>query len=236
MIGNVLTKVFGSKNERVLKQIQPLVNRINELESSVSQLDDTALAGKTVEFKQRVAQGEPLDDLIAESFAVMRDASRRVLGERHFDVQLLGGVVLHRGNIAEMKTGEGKTLTSTLAVYLNSLSGKGVHVVTVNDYLATRDAEWMGQVYRFLGMSVGRIVHDMGDQQRREAYQCRCDLRNQQRVRLRLSAGQYEVRPGRFLSARIQLRHCRRGRLNSHRRSKNSADHLRSGRHFHGVV
>ncbi len=171
MIGNVLTKVFGSKNERVLKQIQPLVNRINELESSVSQLDDTALAGKTVEFKQRVAQGEPLDDLIAESFAVMRDASRRVLGERHFDVQLLGGVVLHRGNIAEMKTGEGKTLTSTLAVYLNSLSGKGVHVVTVNDYLATRDAEWMGQVYQFLGMSVGRIVHDMGDQQRREAYQ-----------------------------------------------------------------
>ncbi len=171
MIGKVLTKVFGSKNERVLKQIQPLVNRINELESSVSQLDDTALAGKTVEFKQRVAQGEPLDDLIAESFAVMRDASRRVLGERHFDVQLLGGVVLHRGNIAEMKTGEGKTLTSTLAVYLNSLSGKGVHVVTVNDYLATRDAEWMGKVYQFLGMSVGRIVHDMGDQQRREAYQ-----------------------------------------------------------------
>jgi preprotein translocase subunit SecA len=171
MIGKVLTKVFGSKNERVLKQIQPLVNRINELERSVSQLDDTALAAKTVEFKQRVAQGEPLDDLIAESFAVMREASRRVLGERHFDVQLLGGVVLHRGNIAEMKTGEGKTLTSTLAVYLNSLSGKGVHVVTVNDYLATRDAEWMGQVYQFLGMSVGRIVHDMGDQQRREAYQ-----------------------------------------------------------------
>ncbi|MGA7279926.1 MAG: preprotein translocase subunit SecA [Desulfocapsaceae bacterium] len=171
MIGKVLTKVFGSKNERVLKQIQPLVNRINELESSVSQLDDTALAAKTVEFKQRVAQGEPLDDLIAESFAVMREASRRVLGERHFDVQLLGGVVLHRGNIAEMKTGEGKTLTSTLAVYLNSLSGKSVHVVTVNDYLATRDAEWMGKVYQFLGMSVGRIVHDMGDQQRREAYQ-----------------------------------------------------------------
>ena len=171
MIGKVLTKVFGSKNERVLKQIQPLVNRINELESSVSQLDDTALAAKTVEFKQRVAQGEPLDDLIAESFAVMREASRRVLGERHFDVQLLGGVVLHHGSIAEMKTGEGKTLTSTLAVYLNSLSGKGVHVVTVNDYLATRDAEWMGQVYQFLGMSVGRIVHNMDDQQRREAYQ-----------------------------------------------------------------
>jgi preprotein translocase subunit SecA len=171
MIGKVLTKVFGSKNERVLKEIQPLINRINELEGSVSALDDTALAAKTVDFKERVAQGEPLDDLIAESFAVIREASRRVLGERHFDVQLLGGVVLHRGNIAEMKTGEGKTLTSTLAVYLNSLSGKGVHVVTVNDYLATRDAEWMGKVYQRLGLSVGRIVHDMDDRQRREAYQ-----------------------------------------------------------------
>ena len=170
MIGKVLTKVFGSKNERVLKQIQPLVNRINELEPEIEKLDDAALAAKTVVFKERVAQGEPLDDLLPESFAVIREASRRVLGERHFDVQLIGGVVLHRGCIAEMKTGEGKTLTSTLPVYLNSLTGKGVHVVTVNDYLATRDAEWMGQVYRFLGMSFGRIVHDMGDAERRTAY------------------------------------------------------------------
>ncbi len=170
MIGKVLTKVFGSKNERVLKQIQPLVNRINELEPEIKKLDDAALAARTVAFKERVAQGEPLDDLIPESFAVIREASRRVLGERHFDVQLIGGVVLHQGSIAEMKTGEGKTLTSTLPVYLNSLAGKGVHVVTVNDYLATRDAEWMGQVYRFLGMECGRIVHDMGDSERREAY------------------------------------------------------------------
>jgi len=170
MIGKVLTKVFGSKNERVLKQIQPLVNRINELEQEIEKLDDAALAAKTVTFKDRVAQGEPLDELIPESFAVMREASRRVLGERHFDVQLLGGVVLHQGSIAEMKTGEGKTLTSTLPVYLNSLTGKGVHVVTVNDYLATRDAEWMGQVYRFLGMECGRIVHDMDDAERRQAY------------------------------------------------------------------
>ena len=170
MIANILTKVFGSKNERVLKQIQPLVNRINELESQVEHLDDSALAAKTVEFRQRVDQGESLDDLLPEAFAVIREASKRILGERHFDVQLLGGVVLHQGCIAEMKTGEGKTLTSTLAVYLNSLTGKGVHVVTVNDYLATRDAEWMGQVYRFLGMNVGRIVHDMDDAQRREAY------------------------------------------------------------------
>jgi len=170
MIGKALTKVFGSKNERVLKLIQPLVSQINDLEPEIEKLDDSALAAKTVAFKERVAQGESLDDMIPETFAVIREASKRILGERHFDVQLIGGVVLHQGCIAEMKTGEGKTLTSTLAVYLNSLSGKGVHVVTVNDYLATRDAEWMGQVYRFLGMGVGRIVHDMDDAERREAY------------------------------------------------------------------
>ncbi len=170
MIGSILTKVFGSKNERVLKDIQPLVTQINELESQIEHLDDSALAAKTAEFRQRVEKGESLEDLLPETFAVIREASKRVLGERHFDVQLLGGVVLHRGCIAEMKTGEGKTLTSTLPVYLNSLTGEGVHVVTVNDYLATRDAEWMGQVYRFLGMSAGRIVHDMNDAERREAY------------------------------------------------------------------
>jgi len=170
MIGKVLTKVFGSQNERYLKQIQPLVNRTNELESTVQPLDDAALAAKTVEFKERVAKGEPLDDLLPEAFAVIREVSKRVLGERHFDVQLLGGIVLHQGKIAEMKTGEGKTLTSTLAVYLNSLTGKGVHVVTVNDYLASRDAEWMGQLYRSLGMSVGRIIHGMDDTERRKAY------------------------------------------------------------------
>jgi preprotein translocase subunit SecA len=171
MIGHVLTKVFGSKNERELKTLQPLVNRVNELEATVTGLDDAALAAKSVEFKERFAKGESLDDMLPEAFAVIREASRRILGERHFDVQLLGGIVLHQGKIAEMKTGEGKTLTSTLPVYLNSMSGKGVHVVTVNDYLASRDAEWMGQVYRFLGMNVGRIVHDMDDADRKEAYQ-----------------------------------------------------------------
>ncbi|MDX9894970.1 MAG: preprotein translocase subunit SecA [Desulfofustis sp.] len=170
MIGTILTKVFGSKNERVLKQMQPLVNRINELEPSVQALADADLAARTYQFRERVAKGEPLDDLLPEAFAVIREASRRILGERHFDVQLLGGIVLHQGCIAEMKTGEGKTLTSTLAVYLNSLTDKGVHVVTVNDYLATRDAEWMGQVYRFLNLNVGRIVHAMNDAQRQEAY------------------------------------------------------------------
>jgi len=170
MIGTLLTKVFGSKNDRVLKQIKPIVNKVNELESTIQPLDDAALAAKTVEFRERFEKGESLDSLLPESFAVVREAGRRVLGERHYDVQLVGGVILHDGKIAEMKTGEGKTLTSTLPVYLNALSGKGVHVVTVNDYLAARDAEWMGQVYNFLGMSVGRIVHGMDDQARKEAY------------------------------------------------------------------
>ncbi|MBB5348792.1 preprotein translocase subunit SecA [Desulfoprunum benzoelyticum] len=170
MIGTILTKIFGSKNDRVLKQIQPQVNRINELEKTVQPLDDAALAARTVEFKERLAKGEPLDDLLPESFATIREAARRVLGERHYDVQLVGGIILHQGKIAEMKTGEGKTLTSTLPVYLNGLTGKGVHVVTVNDYLAGRDAEWMGKVYTFLGMSVGKIVHEMDDQARRAAY------------------------------------------------------------------
>ncbi len=170
MIGTLLTKVFGSKNDRVLKQIRPLVNRINALEESVLTLDDADLAARTVTFRERLSQGEPLDDLLPEAFAVMREAARRVLGERHYDVQLVGGIILHQGKIAEMKTGEGKTLTSTLPVYLNGLTGKGVHLVTVNDYLASRDAEWMGKVYTFLGMSVGKIIHAMDDDARRAAY------------------------------------------------------------------
>lgn len=170
MIGKILTKVFGSKNDRVLKQIRPLVSRINDFEASIEPLDDGALAAKTIEFKGRIEKGETLDALLPEAFAVMREAGRRVLGERHYDVQLVGGIILHQGQIAEMKTGEGKTLTSTLPVYLNGLSGKGVHVVTVNDYLAARDAEWMGQVYNFLGMSYGKIIHGLDDAERRTAY------------------------------------------------------------------
>jgi len=170
MIGTLLTKVFGSNNDRALKQIQPLVKQINELEPPLLPLDDAQLAAKTGLFKERLANGEPLDNLLPESFAVMREAAKRVLGERHYDVQLIGGVILHQGKIAEMKTGEGKTLTSTLPAYLNGLTGKGVHVVTVNDYLAARDAEWMGKVYQFLGISVGKIVHGMDDNARREAY------------------------------------------------------------------
>ncbi len=170
MIAKVLTKVFGSKNDRILKSFGPIVKKINELESDMQALDDAGLQAKTAEYKERYEKGESLDDLLPEAFATIREAARRILGERHYDVQLLGGIVLHQGKIAEMKTGEGKTLTSTLAVYLNAISGKGVHVVTVNDYLAARDAEWMGQVYTYLGLTVGKIVHGMEDDERRKAY------------------------------------------------------------------
>ncbi len=170
MIGKILTKVFGSSNDRYLKQLRPTVSQINELEQTVQPLDDGALAAKTVEFKERLAKGEQLDSILPEAFAVVREAGKRVLGERHYDVQLVGGIVLHQGKIAEMKTGEGKTLTSTLPVYLNGLTGKGVHVVTVNDYLAARDSEWMGQVYNFLAMDCGKIIHGLNDEERRAAY------------------------------------------------------------------
>ncbi len=170
MFAKVMTKVFGSKNDRELKKMQPLVDAINAREEEIKKLDDQALAQKTVEFKGRVAKGESLDDLLVEAFAVVREAAWRTLGLRPYDVQLIGGIVLHRGKIAEMKTGEGKTLVATLPVYLNALSGKGVHVVTVNDYLARRDLEWMGVLYEFLGLSVGTILHGMDDEARQQAY------------------------------------------------------------------
>ena len=170
MLQTFLAKVIGTQNERDLKKLRPLVAQINALEPSIKPLSDDALRGKTAEFKARVANGESLDDLLPESFAVVREAGRRVLNMRHFDVQLIGGMVLHGGRIAEMKTGEGKTLVATLPAYLNALQGKGVHVVTVNDYLARRDSEWMGRLYRFLGMSVGVIQHELNDQQRQVAY------------------------------------------------------------------
>ena len=172
MIDTLLKTVFGSKHQRDIKAIQPTVDRINALEPALSTQSDQELRAHTDRFKTRLAAGETLEDLLPEAFAVVREAARRVLKMRHFDVQLMGGVVLHQGKIAEMKTGEGKTLVATLPVYLNSLEGKGVHVVTVNDYLARRDAEWMGRVYRFMGLSVGVIQHDMDDDQRHKAYRC----------------------------------------------------------------
>ena len=161
MIGTLLNKVFGTKNERELKRLWPMVERVGMLESEISGLSDEELKEKTGELRQRIANGETLDDLLPEAFAVVREVSKRTLSMRHFDVQILGGVVLHEGKIAEMKTGEGKTLVATLPVYLNALEGKGVHVVTVNDYLAKRDTQWMGPVYHFLGLTIGAIQHDI---------------------------------------------------------------------------
>ena len=172
MFGNFLKKMFGTQNERILDRIRPTVDRINALESEVSPLSDDRLAAKIAEFRRRVENGEPLEDLLPETFAVVREAGKRVLEMRPFDVQLMGGVILHEGRIAEMRTGEGKTLVATLPIVLNALTGRGVHLVTVNDYLARRDADWMGRLYRFLGMSVGVIVHGMDDTERQASYRC----------------------------------------------------------------
>ena len=172
MFANLLKKMFGTQNERILDRIRPTVDRVNALESSISPLSDDRLAAKIAEFRQRVENGEPLDDLLPETFAVVREAGKRVLEMRPFDVQLMGGVILHEGRIAEMRTGEGKTLVATLPIVLNALTGRGVHLVTVNDYLARRDADWMGRLYRALGMSVGVIVHGMDDTERQASYRC----------------------------------------------------------------
>ena len=170
MLDTFLKKFVGSNNDREVKKVQPLVLKINELEHQISSLNDDQLRSKTAEFKQRFANGESLDELLPEAFAVVREAGKRVLNMRHFDVQLIGGVVLHQGRISEMKTGEGKTLVATLPAYLNAIEGKGVHVITVNDYLARRDSEWMGRLYKFLGLGVGVIQHGLDDDQRRESY------------------------------------------------------------------
>lgn len=172
MIGSILKKIIGTKNERELRRIQPIVERINSLERDIEKLSDQALRAKTAEFKQRIRNGESLDDILPEAFSCVREAARRTIGMRHFDVQLIGGVVLHEGKIAEMATGEGKTLVATLPAYLNALTGEGVHIVTVNDYLAKRDTEWMGPIYRFLGLEVGVIVHGLSDKERKLAYSC----------------------------------------------------------------
>ena len=170
MFGAIAKNLFGTANERILKAFQPAVDRINGMEKDLEPLSDDDLRARTGQFRERISNGEPLDKLLPEAFATVREAAKRTLGQRHFDVQLVGGMVLHEGKIAEMKTGEGKTLVATLAAYLNALPGKGTHIVTVNDYLAKRDAEWMGQIYNILGMDVGVIVHGMDDPQRRAAY------------------------------------------------------------------
>src|SRR5512135_3422939 len=172
MVDNILAKIFGTKHDREVKAMRPTISAIGDLEPQMQALSDLELAARTVKFREQIEQGAPIDDLLIPAFATVREAGRRFLNMRHFDVQLIGGIVLHRGKIAEMKTGEGKTLVATLPCYLNALDSKGVHVVTVNDYLAKRDSEWMGRIYRSLGMSVGVIVHDLDDQERQAAYNC----------------------------------------------------------------
>src|SRR5690606_2173694 len=172
MLTWVAKKFFGTSNERAIKRMKPLVQQINQLEPSLKKLSDAELQAKTPEFKQKLDNGATLDDLLPEAFAVCREAGWRALKMRHYDVQLMGGIVLHQGKIAEMKTGEGKTLVATLAIYLNALEGRGAHLITVNDYLARRDAEWMGKLYNFLGLSVGVIVNQQPDSEKRHAYKC----------------------------------------------------------------
>ena len=172
MFKYIAKKIFGTRNDRVIKELQPIVDAINSLELEISKLSDDELQEKTKEFKNRIKNGQSLDDVLVEAFAVVREASKRTIGLRHFDVQLMGGVILHRGKIAEMRTGEGKTLVATLPVYLNSLTCEGVHVVTVNDYLAKRDSEWMGPIFKFLGLTVGLVQHDVPQRLKKEAYNC----------------------------------------------------------------
>ncbi|MBX3554315.1 MAG: preprotein translocase subunit SecA, partial [Pseudolabrys sp.] len=167
MLGAVARKLFGSANDRRIRTYNPRVAAINALEPEIAALSDEALRARTAEFRQQLEAGKSLDDLLVPAFATVREAAKRTLGQRHFDVQLIGGMVLHEGRIAEMRTGEGKTLVATLPVYLNALAGRGVHVVTVNDYLAKRDSEWMGQIYNFLGLTTGVIVHGMDDEERK---------------------------------------------------------------------
>ena len=241
MIDRVLAKVFGTQHERDIKKMLPRVVRINALEPAMKALSDEGLREKTVEFRARIAKAlegahpddakaarnAVLDEILEEAFAVAREAAVRALGMRPFDVQLIGGMVLHSGKISEMKTGEGKTLVATMPVYLNALTGRGVHVVTVNDYLARRDAEWMGRIYKFLGLTVGCIQNDLLDDERQKAYGSRRHVRNQQRVRLRLPPRQHEVRAREHGPARPRVRDRRRGRLDPHRRGAHAAHHLR---------
>ena len=211
MIGKLLAKVIGTQDARELKRLYPRVAEINAFEPQTQAMTGDQLREKTIEFRRRVAEGESLEDLLAEAFAVVREAGRRVLNMRHFDVQLIGGMVLHSGKIAEMKTGEGKTLVATLPAYLNALAGKGVHVVTVNDYLARRDSEWMGRVYRFLGMSVGVIQHELTDAQRQVAYGADITYGTNNEFGFDYLRRQHEVRAHVHGAAWTPVRHRRRG-------------------------
>ena len=230
MFEKALEKIFGTKHDREIKKMRPMIAAINDLEPQMQALSNEELAAQTVNFREQLAQGATLDDLLIPAFATVREAGRRVLNMRHFDVQLIGGMVLHRGKIAEMKTGEGKTLVATLPVYLNALAGKGVHVVTVNDYLAQRDSEWMGRIYKALGMSVGVIVHDLDDEERRDAYGCDITYGTNNEFGFDYLRDNMKFRIADCVQREHLLRHRRRSRFHPDRRSAHAADHFRSQR------
>jgi hypothetical protein len=232
----ILKKIVGSKNQREIKKMQPIIQKVGSFEPELKKLSDAQLKAKTSEFREKIDNGAPLDDLLPEVFATVREVGVRTVGMRHYDVQLVGGIALHRGTIAEMKTGEGKTLVATLPLVLNALPGKGAHLVTVNDYLAARDAEWMGQIYRFMGLSVGVIYNNISDIDRQAAYRADITYGDEQRVRLRLPARQHERLHRAIRAARAQLRDRRRGRLDPDRRGAHAADHQRSGRAVGGPL
>ena len=223
---SVFQKILRTGEGRTLKRLEQRVAEINAFEPELEELSDEQLAAKTVEFRERFEDGEELDSILPEAFAAVREASKRTLGMRHFDVQLIGGMVLHEGRIAEMKTGEGKTLVATLPLYLNALAGVNVHLVTVNDYLARRDAAWMSPIYEALGVTVGVIQAMMPEDERRAAYACRHHLRHQLRVRLRLPARQHGADHGVDGAAGPLVRDRGRGRLDPDRRGPYAADHL----------
>ncbi len=225
---SIIDKVLRIGEGKILRQLDAIAKAVNAIEDDFVAMTDDELRGMTVEFKERLEKGESLDDIMPEAFATVREAAKRVLGQRHFDVQIMGGAALHLGNIAEMKTGEGKTLVSTLPAYLNALSGKGVHVVTVNDYLAKYHAEWMGRIHQFLGLTVGVILPEMRPDERRVAYNADITYATNNELGLRLPARQHGHRPGVLRAAPAQLRHRRRGRLDPDRRGPHAADHLRS--------
>ena len=230
MIGAVARKLFGSSNDRRIRAYRARVDAINALEAELEKLSDEELRARTDEFKKQLSEGATLDDILVPAFATVREASKRTLGQRHFDVQLIGGMVLHEGKISEMKTGEGKTLVATLPVYLNALGGRGVHVVTVNDYLAKRDAEWMGQIYKFLGLTVGVIVHGLDDAERKKQYDCDVTYGTNNELGFDYLRDNMKYRLEDMVQRGHTLRHRRRGGFDPDRRGAHPADHFRPAR------
>ena len=222
---NVFKKIFGTSSQREVKAILPLVNKIEGLEEEYKALTDAQLQAKTPEFKQRLADGETLDDILPEAFAACREAAWRVLGMRPYRVQLIGGIILHQGRIAEMRTGEGKTLVATLPAYLNALSGKGVHIITVNDYLAKRDSEWMGKVYRFMGLTVGLVIHGVMGQAKKDAYAADITYGTNNEFGFDYLRDNMAI----YSSELVQRGH-------PYRRGPYPPDHLRTGREVHPAV